>query len=130
MFIRSDPPNDTYSEAVEVTFDTDEISLKSLISIHLATHASTSTHKMRNKYRSAIYVLNDRQRNDATKALLELSDEYDVQFVTSIILHQGFKVSDERFQNYYRRKPDKPFCKTYIDPKLVKFRQRFSQLIK
>lgn len=129
-FIRSDPPNNAYSEAVEVIFETDQVSLKSLISIHLATHASASSHQMRHKYRSAVYIFNDKQQHDAEKALSTLSHETGAQFVTSVIVHKGFEASDDRFQNYYKQRPDKPFCKTYIDPKLAKIRQGFSVLMK
>lgn len=129
-FIRSDQPNDTYSEAVEITFDANKVSIKSLISIHLATHASTSSHKMRDKYRSAIYIFNTKQKSESNEALSELSIETGAQFITLILWHRGFQESDERFQNYYLRKPEKPFCKTYIDPKLAKIRQGFSSLMK
>ena len=129
-FIRSDPPNDQLSEAVEIVFDPSKISLKSLMSVHLATHASTSAHKMRGKYRSAVYAFDEEHRCDAEAALAEISKETEAEFVTNILMHRGFEESDERFQNYYERRPDKPFCKTYIDPKLAKVRQDFPALMK
>ena len=55
-FIAADPPYDGFSEAVAVAWDPVRISLEDLVAVHLATHASTSMHKMRGKYRSAIYV--------------------------------------------------------------------------
>ncbi len=55
-FIYSHPPHDSLSEAVLVDFDPAQISLADLIEIHLRTHASTSQHSMRQKYRSAIYA--------------------------------------------------------------------------
>jgi len=45
-----------FSEAIEVYFDQTMISLQTLIEIHLHTHASTSNHSMRQKYRSVIYM--------------------------------------------------------------------------
>lgn len=129
-FIRSDPPHDDYSEAVELTFDPEKISLDSLISVHLATHASTSDHKMRGKYRSAIYVFEGTQRNEAEAALSRISADTDAEFVTLVLNHKGFKGSNERFQNYYKQDPGRPFCRTYIDPKLVKIRQGFPALMR
>ena len=128
-FIRSSPPHDAYSEAVEVTYDPKKISLETLISVHLATHASTSAHKMRGKYRSAIYVFDDDQHSQAEAVLSKISAETDAEFVTAVLNHRGFKSSDERFQNYYKDGPDRPFCKTYIDPKLAKIRQGFPALM-
>ena len=54
-----------FSEAIEVYFDPSIISLRTLIEIHLHTHASTTNHSMRQKYRSAIYTYNESQNQDA-----------------------------------------------------------------
>src|SRR3954451_12716902 len=54
-WIASQPPYDAFSEAVVVTYDPLVITLTDLITIHLHTHASTSNHSMRQKYRSAVY---------------------------------------------------------------------------
>ncbi|MEM9076169.1 MAG: peptide-methionine (S)-S-oxide reductase [Bacteroidota bacterium] len=40
-----------FSEAVIVHYDSNAISLKDLVGIHLYTHKSTSDHSMRAKYR-------------------------------------------------------------------------------
>ena len=56
-WIASIDNNAELSEAIEVSFDPSMISLQTLIEIHLHTHASTSNHTMRQKYRSAIYTL-------------------------------------------------------------------------
>ncbi len=56
-WIKSDPPFDTFSEAVIVAFDTLVISLEVLIDVHLRTHASQVDHSFRSKYRSAVYGL-------------------------------------------------------------------------
>ncbi len=129
-FIRSDPPHDTFSEAVDVTFDPDEIALDTLVRVHLATHASTSDHKMRGKYRSAVYVQGDDLANQATRALEQASIETGLHFVTQVLPHREFKPSDQRFHEYYATNPDRLFCKTYINPKLAKIRQDFSKLLK
>jgi len=67
-FIRSDPPQDSFSEAVIVTFDSKILSLETLIEVHLRTHASTSSHKMRGKYRSAIYIFDNQQAPASAQA--------------------------------------------------------------
>lgn len=70
-FIKSRPPAGTWSEAVIVTYDPTKIDLATLIEIHLQTHACTSEHKMRSKYRSAIYTFDEDQqinRHGRTKA--------------------------------------------------------------
>lgn len=125
-FIRAPAPNEAWSEAVIVTFDPSEIDEKTLIDIHLRTHASTSPHKFRGKYRSAVYVFDDGQRLRAERDLHELQADFDEPLVTQILSHQGFKPSDVRFQNYYATDPERPFCRTYIDPKLRLLRNRLA----
>jgi peptide-methionine (S)-S-oxide reductase len=129
-FIASTAPNDGYSEAVIVSFDPEQVSLKDLVSAHLITHASGSDHKMRGKYRSAVYVFDDEQKMVVEAILAELSDETGNHFVTQVLLHQSFKPSDERFHNYYKTQPERPFCKTYINPKFAKLRQHMAGLLK
>ena len=125
-FIRSTPPAETWSEAVIVHFDPAVIDLGTLIEVHIRTHSATSNHTMRSKYRSAVYVFDDGQTDQAAAALNRLQGEFDKKLVTSVLGFVDFKASDERFQNYYTTDPDRPFCKRYIDPKLALIRQRFA----
>ncbi len=129
-FIRSDPPEDSWSEAVIVTFDPVVLPLESLIEIHLRTHSSTSRHKMRGKYRSAVYVYDAGTGVKAGRILRALQKDFDDPLVTSVLTLAGFKPSDERFRNYYASGPEKPFCKTYIDPKLALLRKRYGSVLK
>lgn len=128
-FIRSDVPNDTWSEAVEVSFDPARISLRDLITVHLITHASEADHKMRGKYRSAVYTADDCLAADCEKLIAQLARETGSKFVTRVLKHRGFKPSDARFHDYYKTNPERPFCQAYIEPKLAKLRARHSTLL-
>ena len=127
-FISSDAPHDTFSEAVDVTWDDDQIGFDDLIAVHLATHASTSRHKMRGKYRSAVYVHSDEDAAEAWRILDRIATETDSVFVTEVMAHRDFKPSDQRFQDYYTKNREGPFCESYIEPKLALLRQRFAKL--
>jgi peptide-methionine (S)-S-oxide reductase len=126
-FIKSFAPQDTFSEAVIVTFDPQAIPLDVLIDVHLRTHASTSAHKMRGKYRSAVYVFSEAQGAAVLHQLSELQAEFDELLVTTTLAFNDFKSSSEQFQDYYRTNTAKPFCKTHIDPKLSTLRQKFGR---
>ncbi|ATF04045.1 peptide methionine sulfoxide reductase MsrA (plasmid) [Phaeobacter gallaeciensis] len=128
-FIKSDPPHDTFSEAVIVTFDPDIIPLVVLIEVHLRTHASTSAHKMRGKYRSAVYTFSDAQAETVRNSIIAFQAGIDNALVTMTLPFKAFKASDERFQDYYNSNTEKPFCKTYIDPKLSKIRTKFADYV-
>ncbi|MBA3908581.1 MAG: peptide methionine sulfoxide reductase [Rhodobacter sp.] len=127
-FIAADAPHDTYSEAAEVTWDPELIGFEDLIAVHLATHASTSHHKMRGKYRSAVYVHGSEHAQAAKAIIARIGQETDSVFVTEVLPFRSFKPSDLRFQDYYARNREGPFCDAYIEPKLALLRQRFSDL--
>jgi len=126
-YIKSDPPHETWSEAVDVTFNPAAISAACLIEIHLRTHSSTSQHKLRGKYRSAVYVHNVVQQAEAHAVITALKSDFDAPIVTLVLAHRGFKSSADQFQNYYKTDPERPFCQTYIDPKLMQLRQKFAR---
>lgn len=114
-----------FHEAVILHFNPSFISLKELIEVHLYTHNSTSNHSMRTKYRSAVYTFNKLQQKDSANILRRLQKDFEDKLITRIYGIKEFKMSPEPFQNYYIKNPDKPFCKTYIDPKLQMLLRRF-----
>ena len=117
-FVASDGANSAFSEAVIVHYDKHVIRLKDLISIHLLTHESTSQHSMRSKYRSAVYSFDKGSNVRATIVLSELQSDFHEKVITQVLPFMAFKPSDEMFHNYYFSDTEKPFCKTYIAPKL------------
>jgi peptide-methionine (S)-S-oxide reductase len=122
--------NDTeFSEAVEVYFDESIISLQTLIEIHLHTHASTANHSMRQKYRSAIYTYNDTQNQYAKRVLDALQSDFDKKIITQALPFDAFKKNKDELTNYLYSSPDKPFCKTYIHPKLRTLLTRFKHQV-
>jgi peptide-methionine (S)-S-oxide reductase len=129
-FACSHPPAEQYSEAVLVDFDNECLPLEILIDIHLRTHASTSVHAMRLKYRSAIYV-SDAAMTDSCLAVLErLQDGFDRPLITEVLELVGFELSPARYHHYYFSDPEKPFCSTYIEPKISLLNQRYRPFLK
>lgn len=127
-FVQSDAPADTWSEGVIVTFDPSVISLATLSEVHLRTHSATRFRSPRSKYRSAIYIFEDSQRAEAELAITRFADESATAVHTLILPFRSFAASEERYQNYYRTDPSRPFCRRYIDPKLEYIRRHFSML--
>lgn len=127
-FIASEPPHDSFSEAVAVTWDPAAITFDDLIAVHLATHSSTSRHKMRGKYRSAVYVHDAADGEAARRSIDMIARQTGSGFVTEVLPFGVFRPSDARFADYYARNRDGPFCNAYIEPKLALLRQRFARL--
>ena len=128
-YVASNNENSSFSEAVIVHFNTDEITLSILIEIHLLTHRSTSNHSMRKKYRSAIYVFLENQKEEVITILNTLKLQFKDEVITQVLNYKAFKPSEEEFHNYYFSNPEKPFCKTYIEPKLKFLLKKYSEVI-
>lgn len=126
-FITSNGENNYFSEAVIVSYDSRSIEMKTLIEIHLHTHKSTSMHSMRAKYRSAIYTFTETDTPEAKEILMRLQNDFETSLIIKILPFVDFKPSNERFHNYYYSNKDKPFCSTYISPKLKMIMKRFSK---
>ncbi|MES9972229.1 MAG: peptide-methionine (S)-S-oxide reductase [Candidatus Thiodiazotropha sp.] len=128
-FIRSSPPDDTWSEAVKVQFDPEVIGLVRLIDIHLHTHASTANHSMRTKYRSAIYVNSQQQAYEAEAILREMQDDFSAPLVTRVLPLVGFKSSDQARKGYFEKNKGNQFCERHIEPKLQMLRDEYPHFI-
>ena len=126
-WIASTGKNSDFSEAVEVYFDPAVISLSDLIEIHLYTHASRSNHSKRDKYRSAIYAYDDSEFKQALEILNVLKADFDKALITQVYPFKSFKPNKTELTDYFYSGPDKPFCKTYIQPKLKLLLARFNR---
>lgn len=118
--------NKWFSEAVIVHFNEDKIGLNVLIEIHLHTHKCTSNHSMRSKYRSAVYAFTKQQELQSKLILKKLQNAFDKKIITQVFMFSKFEASREAIQNYYKKNPEKPFCKQFINPKLKLIAHQFS----
>lgn len=128
-FVASTKENSSFSEAVIVHFNPDLITLNTLIEIHLHTHKSMSNHSMRKKYRSAIYTFSDQQKIKAEAIIEKFQSEFENKIITTVYPFSEFKHSIEALQNYYQKNPNKPFCETFINPKLLLLLDKFSDYV-
>jgi len=118
---------DSFSEAVIVTFDTDHISLDTLIEIHLYTHSSTSNHQFRKKYRSAIYTF-DKTQFEVAKEILQTKQKlFDKRLITQVYCFLEFRSNEEQYLHYYQKNSSKQFCQVHIEPKLQLLLKKYSQ---
>lgn len=116
-YISSTAPHDAMSEAVIVHFG-DSTDLELLLDVHLQTHSSTQLHSRRSDYRSAVYYFDEAQKELLELLLITLSRKRNQSYITAILPFQEFKASRESIQDYYKTRPEAPFCKRYIEPKL------------
>ncbi len=128
-YVASIGDNSSFSEAVIVYFNPEEIALKTLIEIHLHTHKSTSNHSMRSKYRSAVYTFSEVQRQEVEEIIELFQKLFEMKLITQVFPFQNFKASRLEITNYYYKNPKKPFCESFINPKLKLLLDQFSSAV-
>lgn len=129
-YIASTEDASSFSEAVIVHYDPEIIDLQDLFEIHLYTHQSTSAHSFREKYRSAIYYFEAEEETVCRNILDVLQKNSDEKIITRILPFREFRSSRESLLDYYKKDPEKPFCRKYIHPKLELLQEKFSDLRK
>jgi peptide-methionine (S)-S-oxide reductase len=128
-WISAPAPADRFSEAVIVHFDPAVITLATLLAVHVHTHAATSDHALRSRYRSAVYVFDPAQRPVCRDILRGVGSDFERPLLTRVLDFVAFRPSLPEHQNYYYTDPERPFCQTYIKPKLELLAARFPGLL-
>ena len=121
-----------HAEAIRISFDPDEISLGDLYDVFLATHDPTQLNRQGNdvgtQYRSAIFPLDDAQREQALAALARWEAEHPGQrAVTTLEGPAPWYPAEDYHQEYWAGEGQRnPYCLAVIPPKLAKLRAGFA----
>ncbi len=126
-WISSESPHETLSEAVIVHYDPKQISLDTLIEVHLLTHSSKNRHSMSQKYRSAVYYFDREDKRIVESVIRDLGLATQEEYITQTLPFIDFRLNEDSKLNYYITDKDRPFCQTYIHPKLQRIREKFGR---
>ncbi|MBI4175399.1 peptide-methionine (S)-S-oxide reductase MsrA [Candidatus Berkelbacteria bacterium] len=124
------------AEAIQITFDPDQISYRNLLDVFFGTHDPTSLNQQDNdkgpEYRSAIFTVDEHQRAVAEtyKRQLQAEKTFDKPIVTAIEPLTKFYPAEPDHKDFYDRNRQSAYCRIIIDPKIVKLRQKFAHLLK
>lgn len=103
-------------EAIKVEFDECQISYEKLaryfFEIHDFTQANGQGPDIGSQYLSAIFYLDEKQKNVALKLIDQLED---MNYKVATSLHEASKFyeAEEYHQNYYAKTGKNPYCHTY-----------------
>ena len=125
-----------HAEVVKITFDSSVISYESLLGIFFTIHDPTTLNRqgadVGTQYRSAIYYLDEFQKNTAEEMIAQLSRQavWQDPIVTEVASLGVFYPAEEYHKDYFNRNPDQGYCRAVIDPKVIKFRKIYTDLLK
>lgn len=139
-------PNPTYkqvctgetghAEVVRVTFDPDVLSYRDLLKVFFAIHDPTTLNRQGNdvgtQYRSAIFYMNEEQKQIAEEVIRELTEAklWPNPIVTEVTPFQAFYLAEDYHQEYFAHNPYQPYCMAVVAPKVAKFRKQFVEKLK
>ncbi len=124
-----------HAEVVKVEYDPQKISYRDLLEVFFATHDPTTLNQQGYdkgpEYRSIILYTTDTQKQEASQIIRELTEEkvYSNPIVTTVEPLEKFFEAEEEHKNFYRNNPNSPYCQVVINPKIKKFKEKFSSLI-
>lgn len=125
-----------HAEAIQITFNPDEISYEDLLEIHFATHDPTTINRqgadVGTQYRSEIFFTTDAQRASAENFIKLLTDQkiFDKKIVTKVSAASKFYPAEDYHQDYYAQNPNQPYCQAVIAPKLSKLKKNYNSKLK
>ncbi len=125
-----------HAEAVEITFDPQQVSYEELLAVLFSIHDPTTLNRQGNdigsQYRSAVYVHDAAQRAEAEKMIAGLGEMkiWRDPIVTEVTPAQAFYPAEEYHQHFYANHPEQGYCQAVIAPKVAKLRGYFTRLVK
>src|SRR5665213_452087 len=101
----------THAEAIEIVFDPSRLSYRKLLEFFFQIHDPTTRNRQGNdrgtSYRSAIFYLDDTQKETATKLIEEMSasHKWPGAIVTEVVPASDFWNAEQEHQNYLQKNP-------------------------
>lgn len=125
-----------HAEAVQVTFDPNAISYRDLLRIFFTIHDPTTVDRqgadVGSQYRSAIFYHDEKQLAEAEQVIAEISKSglWSDPLVTEVTKLEEFYPAEDYHQDYFANNPNQPYCMAVVAPKVVKFRNQFTDKLK
>ncbi len=101
----------THAEGIEIEFDAARLSYRKLLEFFFQIHDPTTRNRQGNdrgtSYRSAIFYLNETQKETAEKLIEEMtaSHKWPGSIVTEVVPASDFWNAEEEHQNYLQKHP-------------------------
>lgn len=125
-----------HAEVVQVVFDPEVVSLRDLLAVFFVLHDPTTLNRqgadVGTQYRSAIFHRSPEQERAAREIIAELAREkiYDDPIVTEVAPFEAFYAAEDYHRDYYANNPEQSYCRVVISPKVSKFREKFTELLR
>lgn len=125
-----------HAEGIQLEYNPQIISYETLVQVFFTTHDPTTLNRQQydvgKQYRSAIFYLDDEQKEIAQKLIDELNQSvFDGKIVTELTPASEFYVAEDMHQDFYNQNyASVGYCQVIIDPKLKKLRDSYADYLR
>jgi peptide-methionine (S)-S-oxide reductase len=124
-----------HAEVVQITFQTAIISFRGILEVFFAMHDPTTLNRqgadVGTQYRSVVFYHNSAQKAATQKLIEELDNAkaYSAPIVTQVEPFKAFFKAEDHHKDYFKRHPEKSYCRLVIAPKISKLRKSIKQRV-
>lgn len=123
-----------HAEAVEVIYDPEVVSFKTLVKVYFGSQDPTQVNGQGpdrgSQYRSIIFYQNAEQKKIIEEVKTEVAKNYEEPLAAEILPFQKFWVAEDYHQNYEENNPQNPYIQKVSIPRLNRFKEKFPDLLK
>jgi peptide-methionine (S)-S-oxide reductase len=126
-----------HAEAIEITYNPNEVAYEDLLEIFFATHDPTTLNRQGNdegtQYRSEIFYNSPAQKASAENFIKLLTDQNIFEgkkIVTKVSSAGKFYAAEEYHQDYFAQNANQPYCQMVIAPKMDKLKKNYKSKLK
>lgn len=123
-----------YAESVKVEFDPDTVNLEQILEVFWHIHDPTSFNRqgadIGTQYRSGIYYADVAQKAVIEASLAKAQKMFSQKIVTEIEPLKNWYEAEEYHQNYFAKNPYQGYCMAVVAPKVIKFMEKFEDMVK
>ncbi|MEA1955386.1 MAG: peptide-methionine (S)-S-oxide reductase MsrA [Campylobacterota bacterium] len=120
-----------HAEIVDITYDSDVVSLSKLLEIFFVIHDPTTLNAQGadkgTQYRSVIYYKTLKEKEEIEKAITIAQNNFIDKIVTEVSELPEIYPAEDYHQNYYNLNSSQGYCQVVIKPKIQKFMTTFPE---
>jgi peptide-methionine (S)-S-oxide reductase len=123
-----------HAEAVEVIYDPEVVSFKTLVDVYFGSQDVTQQNgqgpDIGSQYRSIIFYQNPEEKKIIDQKIEALSKDYDRPIAAEVKKFDKFWMAEEYHQDYKINNPNNPYIRNVSVPRFTRFKVRFPELLK
>ena len=120
-----------HAEVVDITYDSEVISLAELLDIFFVIHDPTTLNAQGadkgTQYRSVIYYSDEEEKKVILDVINKQQESFSEKIVTEVSEIEDVYPAEAYHQNYYKLNSSQGYCQVVIAPKIQKFMTKFPE---